>query len=113
MGNSPMIVAAFAAVSTVAFAATNRPIQLPMNSFDEAYYICDNGGAFLISYDANSPANATVTTSNDNRRNVMKRTSVATGFQFAGDGAKFWTDGKSVVVEGTQAVFRNCKIKPS
>jgi len=31
--------------------------------------------------------------------------------EFSAGGAKFWTDGKTVVLEGTKTAFKNCKIK--
>ncbi len=52
-----------------------------------------------------------MTTSNDQKKYMLKRTEVADGVQFTGDNVKFWTDGKTVVVDGTQAPFRNCKLK--
>lgn len=91
------------------FAAS--PMQPPMNNFNEAYYTCDADGAFLISYDSNKATTATITTSNNNKRYALKRAAVATGAQFSGDGVKFWTDGKMVVVEGTQIPLLNCKLK--
>ncbi|WP_293371882.1 MliC family protein [Phenylobacterium sp.] len=84
-----------------------------MNSFNEAYYTCDNGAAFAVSYDSSQPTNVTMTTSNDNNRHLLKRTPVTTGAEFASGGIKFWTDGQTVVVDGTQTPFRDCKLKPN
>ena len=85
--------------------------QPPMNDFNEAFYTCDNGGAFLISYDGTSPGAATMTTSNNNKTYMLKRASAPTGVQFTGGAVKFWTDGSTVTVEGTDQPYLNCKIK--
>lgn len=87
--------------------------QPPMNNFNEAYYTCDASGAFLMSYDSNKPAAATMTTSNTSKRYALKRMPVAEGSQFSGEGVKFWTDGKSVIVEGTQVPLQKCMLKGS
>jgi len=86
-------------------------LQPPMDSFNDAFYTCDNGRTFLISYDSDEPANATMTTNDHDKRYALKRTPAPTGFLFSGDAAKFWTDGKSVVVGGTEARFQNCRMK--
>lgn len=87
--------------------------QPPMNSFDQAFYRCDAGEAFMISYDSEQPQSAEMVTNSDNRHYQLKRTSAANGVQFSGGAAKFWTDGKQVVAEGAKGAFHNCKIKPS
>jgi membrane-bound inhibitor of C-type lysozyme len=84
--------------------------QPPMNSFNFAFYTCDNGAAFQISYDADAPTKATLTTS-DNKQHPLKREPVANGAQFSDQGVMFWTDGTSVVVKGTQIPLNNCKLK--
>lgn len=102
---------AFALISIappIAAAATAAP---PMDSFNDAFYNCDNGAAFAMSYDSNNPTSATMTTSDDNARHDLKKTKVAKGVEFAGGPVKFWTDGQSVVVDGTQKVFADCKLK--
>lgn len=85
----------------------------PMDGFNDAFYTCDNGAAFAMSYDSNAPTSATMTTSNDNDRHQLKKTPVARGVEFAGGAIKFWTDGQSVVVDGTQVPFRDCRLKPN
>jgi membrane-bound inhibitor of C-type lysozyme len=111
MKHALMSVLIAVALGSPAFA--DPPMQPPMNNFDQAFYTCDNGGAFIVSYEGNPPTSATMTTSNDNKSYALKRTPAATGAQFAGAaGAKFWTDGKTVTVAGTQKAFINCKIKP-
>jgi len=101
--------AAFAAsvIATSAMAADPAP-RPPMNDFYEAFYTCESG-AFLVSYDSDTPASATITTSGKNKRYLLKRTTAPTGVKFAGETAKFWTDGKTVAVEGVDAPLRNCK----
>lgn len=93
--------------------AQPSPMQPPMNAFDQAFYRCDGGEAFMISYDSEQPATAEMTTNSDSRRYALKRTTAPTGVAFSGEGARFWTDGKTVVVEGAKAAFHNCKIKAS
>lgn len=85
--------------------------QPPMNEFNQAFYRCDNGAAFMMSYDADQPTKADMTTNEGNHSYELKRTQAASGFQFSGDGARFWTDGKTVVVEGPKLLFKNCKTK--
>jgi membrane-bound inhibitor of C-type lysozyme len=107
----PMLGVALGAASIAAPAWAQSPVQPPMDSLNNAYYLCDDG-AFLMSYDDNPPQNATMTTSDDNKQYALKRAADANGgVQFSGDGASFWTDGKTVVVGGTPRPFRNCKMK--
>ena len=84
----------------------------PMNDFSQAFYRCDGGLNFMMSYDGDSPTTAEMATNDDGRHYNLKRSNSANGVQFTGGGAKFWTDGKTVVVEGTKAAFKNCKTKP-
>jgi membrane-bound inhibitor of C-type lysozyme len=95
----------------IATAPAVAATQPPMNNFNEAYYTCDAGGAFLISYDSNKPKAATMTTSNNSKHYKLKRTSVADGVQFSNEKVKFWTDGKAVTVEGTEIPLQNCTTK--
>ena len=108
--------AIFAAVlSAGAFAGgsawAEAAMQPPMNDFDEAFYVCD-GANFAVSYDSDTPTTATLTTSN-NSKYELKRTTAASGVQFGGTPVKFWTDGKTVVVQGAGGSFQNCKRKTS
>jgi membrane-bound inhibitor of C-type lysozyme len=86
------------------------PMQPPMNDFNDAYYICD-GASFLISYDSETPTKATLHTSNQKKAYELSRTDSPTGVTFAAGAAKFWTDGKTVTVAGTDPKFANCKRK--
>jgi|GEM_PF-2957436 len=97
----------FAATPTLA--AT--PAQPPMNEFDQAFYTCESGGAFMMTYDSDQPTKVEMTTNSDNKRYDLKRTESAAGVEFKGPGARFWTDGKTVVVEGTTVSFKSCKMK--
>ena len=101
------------AAQPAANAATPAPAGMkpPMNDFNQAFYRCDNGGAFSISYDSDTPATAEITTNDDNKPHALKRTPSPSGAQFTGGAARFWTDGKTVVVEGPKAAFKNCKMK--
>jgi membrane-bound inhibitor of C-type lysozyme len=100
-----------ASIATPVLAAP--PVQPPMNDFSQAFYKCDGGDAFMMSYDSDKPESAKMRTNDDNKLHVLKRTPSASGVQFAGDNISFWTDGKTVVVKGAAEAFRNCKTKVS
>ncbi|HEX2816736.1 MAG TPA: MliC family protein [Phenylobacterium sp.] len=87
-----------------------QTMQPPMNDFYEAFYNCE-GGAFLVSYDSDMPERATVTTNLRAKKYELKRAPTATGVKFSGEAARFWTDGKTVTLEGTETPLKNCKIK--
>jgi len=107
----PMVGAVVAmGVSAAPSMATTSP-QPPMNDFNQAFYICQNNSAFIVSYDSADPQTATLTTSNNNRSFALKRTPAPTGVQFSADAVKFWTDGKTVQLQGTAAHYQDCKIK--
>lgn len=111
MNALPAVAAVLAAGLIATPAIADPPMQPPMNDFYDAFYTCD-GGAFLVSYDSDMPTSATLTTSDNNKKYTLKRVPAPSGFQFSGDAAKFWTDGKTVTTEGAVAHFRNCKLKP-
>lgn len=92
-------------------AAAAAPMQPPMNGFDFAFYTCDDGRAFQISYDSDTPTSATMTTSDNNRQYALTRTHAPEGVQFSNGAARFWTDGRKVVVEGTANRLENCRRK--
>ena len=100
----------FAAGALAAPAMGEPAQQPPMNDVYEAFYTCE-GGAFLVSYDSETPEKATLTTNLKNKKYEMKRTAAQTGVKFAGDAARFWTDGKTVTLEGTETPLKNCKMK--
>lgn len=116
MNALPMVCAAFS-LGLAAAPALAQPApakaQPPMNDFSQAFYRCDGGLAFMMSYDSDQPTSADMTTNDDGRHYALKRTTAPSGVEFSGGGAKFWTDGKTVVVEGTRSAFKNCKIKSS
>ncbi len=93
-------------------ATAQAPIQPPMNSFDFAFYNCADGAAFQITYDSETPKSATMTTNDQNKEYVLTRTDAPNGVAFANGPTKFWTDGKTVTVEGTNKPLKNCKLKP-
>ncbi len=99
---------AVAFTASVGLAATPQP---PMNNFNSAFYRCDNNGAFNISYDDKRPKTAQMTTSNNSKTYDLKRASSADGAAFADGTVKFWTDGKTVKVEGTEVSLENCKLQ--
>jgi membrane-bound inhibitor of C-type lysozyme len=111
MSALPMSAAVLAAslIATPAMAADPAP-QPPMNDFYEAFYNCD-GGAFLVSYDSETPEHATLTTNLKVKKYELKRAPAPSGFKFASDAARFWTDGKTVTIEGTETPLKNCKMK--
>jgi membrane-bound inhibitor of C-type lysozyme len=108
----PIVLAAFATAASATPAIADPAMQPPMNDFDFAFYTCD-GGAFQIAYDSDTPTTAKLTTSDRNKQYVLARKPAADGVQFSGAAARFWTDGKKVVVEGTATPLRNCKKKPN
>jgi membrane-bound inhibitor of C-type lysozyme len=89
------------------------PMQPPMNDFDQAFYRCDGGEAFMMTYDDEHPTQAEMVTNSDQRHYKLKRAEAKSGVEFSGGGAKFWTDGKTVSGETPKAAFKNCKIKTS
>jgi membrane-bound inhibitor of C-type lysozyme len=97
-----------ASAPALAQPATGQP---PMNDFSQAFYRCDGGLAFMMSYDSDQPKTADMTTNDDGRHYALKRSTAQNGVEFSGSGAKFWTDGKTVVVAGTKSAFKNCRIK--
>jgi membrane-bound inhibitor of C-type lysozyme len=107
------ILSASMAVACIAAPVMAATMQPPMDSFSDAFYTCDNHGAFQVSYDAPKPTMVTMTTSNDNTQYHLKRTLVAKGVEFTSGGVDFWTDGKTVVVKGTKIPLQNCQFKPS
>ena len=111
MKTLPLVAACLACglVATSAWAASGP--QPPMNDFNFAFYICDGGASFMMAYDANPPTGAAITTNDDNRTRQLKRVPDDTGARFQGEGVTFWTDGKSVRVQGTQKPYPNCRLK--
>jgi len=107
----PMVGAVLAAGLVGRAAMAGPAMQPPMNDFNDAFYTCEDGHAFMISYDSDRPTTATMTTSDDNKQYALKRDPVASGVQFSGDAASFWTDGKQVRVEGVNAHLRDCQRK--
>lgn len=83
--------------------------QPPMNDFYQAFYRCDGGGAFNLNYDSDQPTKVELTTNDGTKALDLKRASSASGFEFTAGAAKFWTDGKTVLVEGTKTALKNCK----
>ena len=87
--------------------------QPPMNDFYQAFYHCDGGGAFSITYDSDQPEKAEMAMNDGSKPYELKRAAAsASGFEFAAGGAKFWTDGKTVKAEDGKGALNNCKIKP-
>ncbi len=111
MKTLPIVVACIA-VGLIA-QPTNAALgaQPPMNDFNFAFYICDGGASFMMTYDANPPTSASMTTNDDNRTRQLKRAADNTVARFEGDGVTFWTDGKVVRVQGTRKPYPNCKLK--
>jgi membrane-bound inhibitor of C-type lysozyme len=105
-----LAVLGFAFAATPSLGASSQP---PMDQFNNAFYNCDNNGAFLMSYDSSKPKTAAMTTSNNSKRYEMKRTDAPTGVKFSSGDTSFWTDGTTVTVEGTEVPLQNCKIKSS
>src|SRR5258708_3171894 len=91
--------------------AQPAPMQPPMNDFDQAFYRCDGGEAFMMTYDSEQPQKAELISNSDNRHYELKRTQPANGVGFAAGPAKFWTDGKTATVETPKGAYKNCKTK--
>ena len=85
--------------------------QPPMDSFNGAFYTCEDGGAFMVSYDSETPETATVTTNSDNKRYQLKRTPSSGGVEFTDGRVKFSTVGKTGLLQGTSTHFQNCRTK--
>ncbi|HEX5264169.1 MAG TPA: MliC family protein [Phenylobacterium sp.] len=114
MKTVPILCVALAASAITTIQTRADPAaKPPMNDFGQAFYKCDEGNAFMMSYDQDDPSKASMTTSNGNKRYDLKRTQSPNGAEYAGSKVSFWTDGKSVVVKGTTLAFKNCKTKPS
>lgn len=112
MKSFALICAGLALGSTLTTSAGAAPMQPPMNDFAQAFYKCDGGDAFMMSYDAEDAKTATLAGNHDNKRHELKRMPSDSGVQYAGDHITFWTDGKAVRIDGAIA-FKNCKMKPS
>jgi hypothetical protein len=85
--------------------------QPPMNAFQQAFYNCDDNGAFLIAYNSGRPTTATMTTSSNNKEYALKRVQGAGPIKFSSDTAKIRIEGDQVTVEGTETPYLNCKRK--
>ena len=107
----PIVCAAFALGLSGAPTLADTPMQPPMTEFYQAFYTCESGGAFMMNYDSDQPTSVQMTTNTDGKHYELKRTPSPSGVEFKGPAARFWTDGKSVVVEGTIAHFKGCKKK--
>lgn len=83
----------------------------PMNDFYQAFYRCDGGAAFSMNYDSDQPTTVEMTANDGSKPIALKRSPSPSGVSFTGGGAKFWTDGKTVRVEGAKSAFNNCKMK--
>ena len=94
-------------------AIAQAPAQPPMNAFDYAFYDCADGAAFQITYDSDTPKTATMTTNDAGKQYQLTRSDAPDGIVFANGDTRFWTNGKTVVVQGTSKPLKNCKLKPS
>ncbi len=83
----------------------------PMNDFNQAFYRCDGGANFMMSYDGDDLAKAEMAANDGAKPHVLKRAPAKDGVEYTGGGVRFWTDGKTVVVEGAKSPFKNCKTK--
>jgi membrane-bound inhibitor of C-type lysozyme len=102
---------ASAGLLSSALAASAATVQPPMGDFDAAYYSCDQGQGFQISYDSKSPASATVTTSDNNARHQLKRVSAASGPEFSDGTVTVSVTSQGAQVKGTQVALTGCKLK--
>jgi hypothetical protein len=111
--NAVRVVCAVLALGVAGSPALSQtaPMKAPMNDFNQAFYRCDGGGSFMMSYDSDDPTKAEMNGNDGAKPHELKRVPAANAVEFAGGGVKFWTDGKTVVVEGAKAPFKNCKMK--
>ena len=86
-----------------------QPMQPPMNDFSQAFYKCDGGDAFMMSYDAEDAKTATLAGNHDNKHHELKRAPSDSGVKYTSGQLTFWTDGKTVRLDGL--AFKNCKMK--
>jgi membrane-bound inhibitor of C-type lysozyme len=104
------LVAGLAAGPALAQAPAAPPgAQPPMNDFYQAFYRCDGGGAFSLNYDSDQPTKVELTANDGTKAMDLKRGASPSGVVFTSGAAKFWTDGKSVLLEGTKTALKNCK----
>ena len=61
--------------------AQPAPMRPPMNDFDQAFYRCDGGEAFMMTYDADEPTSAEMVTNSDQRHYKMKRADAKGGVE--------------------------------
>ncbi len=109
-----MIAGALGGFLVAPSASADTPIQPPMNSFGLGLLQLRPGvRSFQMSYDSDTPTAATMTTNDNNKTYELKRTDSPTGVTFAAGPTKFWTDGKTVQVQGTSQSMINCKLKPT
>jgi hypothetical protein len=94
--------------SAAASAASTQP---PMGQFLGAYYTCDQGQAFEMSYDAKSPTDAAITTSNNNHRYQLKRVAGAASPQFSNGAVTVSVSANGAQVQGTTVSLTDCKLK--
>ena len=86
--------------------------QPPMNDFYQAFYRCDGGAAFSLTYDSDQPTKVELAANDGSKPVELKRETAGAGFGFAAGAAKFWTDGKTVKAEDPKGALNNCKMKP-
>ncbi len=94
--------------STAVAAPATQP---PMGQFNGAYYTCDQGQAFAVSYDSSNPKTATVTTSNNNKRYQLKRVAGSAGDEFSNGAVDVSLSGDTAQVRGTALTLSGCKLK--
>ena len=103
---------ALAWLLTTAADEAAKPMQPPMNDFGFAFYNCADGGAFQVIYDSpDAPTKATMITNDNNRKYELARMPDASGVAFTKGSTRFWTNGKTVVVEGASTPLKNCRLK--
>jgi membrane-bound inhibitor of C-type lysozyme len=90
-------------------APASASAQPPMNDFYQAFYRCDGGGAFNLNYDSDQPTKVELTANDGSKALALARKPSSAGFEFTAGSGKFWTDGKTVLVEGTKTALKNCK----
>lgn len=111
MRNATLVIMASAGLLSSALAASAAGIQPPMGDFDGAFYACDQGRGFQISYDAKDAKTATVTTSDNNAEHQLKRVSSTQGPEFSDGTMTVDVSGQGAQVQGARIALTGCKLK--
>jgi membrane-bound inhibitor of C-type lysozyme len=100
-----------ASVGLLTSGLATAAMQPPMGTFEGAFYTCDEGQAFQVSYDSKDPKSAKVTTSNQNKQYDLKRVAAPDSAKFSNGTVNVSVFGEGAKVEGTEIKLTGCKLK--